>query len=143
MSITEQIRPRNVHNTNRTIWHHASPFEAFVPSPKKSSSPPRKFSENPLYDVPEPLNRAPILAAPRLKRLCSDPNIDPIVTNKTPGPGKDILEASANNLYVGVKMKDLDNFMERHPLNSRLVKRDGKLVEEVYRIEGRLCSAKT
>jgi hypothetical protein len=32
---------------------------------------PPKFSENPLYDVPEPLNRAPILAAPRLNLLCS------------------------------------------------------------------------
>jgi dipeptidyl-peptidase-3 len=73
----------------------------------------------------------------RLQPFFFDPNIDPIVTSKTPGPGKDILEASANNLYVGVNMKDLQNFKERYPLNSRLVKRDGKLVEEVYRIDGR------
>jgi dipeptidyl-peptidase-3 len=73
----------------------------------------------------------------RLEPFFFDPNIDPIVTNKTPGPGKDILEASANNLYVGVGTKDLEKFMERYPLNSRLVKRDGKLIEEVYRIEGR------
>ena len=51
-------------------------------------------------------------------------------------PGKDILAASANNLYVGVTMADLDGFEERHPLNSRLVKQDGKLVEEVYRVGG-------
>ena len=52
-------------------------------------------------------------------------------------PGQDILTASANNLYVGVTMKDLEGFTEQYPLNSRLVKQDGKLVEEVYRVGGR------
>ena len=73
----------------------------------------------------------------RLQPFFFDPNVDPIVTNKTPGQGKDILEASANNLYSGVSMKDLGNFKERYPLDSRLVKQGGKLVEEVYRINGR------
>ena len=74
----------------------------------------------------------------RLQPMFFDPKVDPIVTNKTPGPGKDILAESANNLYVGVTMKDVEKFTERYPLNSRLVKRpDGKLVEEVYRIGGR------
>ena len=41
---------------------------------------------------------------------------------------QDLLAASANNLYVGVTMSDLDGFAERHALNSRLVKRDGRLV---------------
>src|SRR5690606_11745051 len=72
-----------------------------------------------------------------LQPMFFDPAFDPIVTNKNPGPGKDILEASANNLYSGVSMADLDGFTERYGLNSRLVKRDGKLVEEVYRIDGR------
>jgi dipeptidyl-peptidase III len=73
----------------------------------------------------------------RLQPMFFDPNVDPIVTNKTPGPGKDILTASANNLYFGVGMADLKGFTERYGLNSRLVKRDGMLVEEVYRIGGR------
>ena len=34
-------------------------------------------------------------------------------------------------------MKDLEDFEEKHPLNSRLVKQDGKLIEEVYRVGGR------
>jgi dipeptidyl-peptidase-3 len=63
--------------------------------------------------------------------------VDPVVTSKTPGEGRDILEASANNLHVGVTMKDLEGFEERHPLNSRRVKKDGRLVEEVYRVGGR------
>jgi dipeptidyl-peptidase-3 len=77
-------------------------------------------------------------AAERLAPVLFDPAIDQVVTNKTPPPGQDILEASANNLYVGVSMRDLDGFTERHGLNSRLVKRpDGTLVEEVYRLGGR------
>ncbi len=59
------------------------------------------------------------------------------MTSKTPGPGRDILPASANNLYAGVTMADVDGFEEAYPLNSRLVKRDGRLVEEVYRVGGR------
>src|SRR5687767_4474050 len=73
----------------------------------------------------------------RMGPLFFDAGVDPILTNKTPGPGKDILAASANNLYTGVTMKDLEGFKERYALNSRLVKRDGKLVEEVYRVGGR------
>ena len=73
----------------------------------------------------------------RMAPLFFDASVDPIVTNKTPGHGKDILVESANNLYDGVTMKDLKGFKERYPLNSRLVKKDGALVEEVYRVGGR------
>ena len=73
----------------------------------------------------------------RLGPMFFDPNVDPIVTSKTPGPGRDILTASANNLYAGVSMADLKGFTEKYGLNSRLVKRDGRLVEEVYTIDGR------
>jgi dipeptidyl-peptidase-3 len=73
----------------------------------------------------------------RLEPAFFDPNVDPIVTSKTPPDGQDILTASANNLYVGLTMKDLEDFREVHPLNSRLVKKNGKIVEEVYRLGGR------
>jgi dipeptidyl-peptidase-3 len=73
----------------------------------------------------------------RLRRNFFDADFEPIVTNKTPGPGNDILATSANNLYVGVTMADLKGFNERYPLNSRLVKRGGDLVEEVYRADGK------
>ena len=63
--------------------------------------------------------------------------VDPMVTCKTPGPGRDILEASANNLYDGVTMADLATLVERYPLNSRVVKKNGQIVEEVYRVGGR------
>jgi dipeptidyl-peptidase-3 len=73
----------------------------------------------------------------RLGPMFFDPNVDPIVTNKTPGAGRDILTASANNLYSGVSMADLKGFTERYGLNSRLVKQNSRLVEEVYRLNGR------
>lgn len=65
-----------------------------------------------------------------------DISVDPMVTSKTPGAGRDILQASANNLYDGVTMSDLAGFTERYPLNSRVVMKDGAIVEEVYRIGG-------
>ena len=77
----------------------------------------------------------------RLKPAFFDPDVDPTVTAKTPPPGKDLLTASANNLYVGLTMKDLEGYQEQHPLNSRLVKKDGKIVEEVYRVGGLLRQA--
>ena len=66
-----------------------------------------------------------------------DAAVDPMVTHKAAGNGRDILEASANNLYDGVTMADLEEFKEQYGLNSRLVKRDGHLHEEVYRLRGR------
>ncbi|HEX6215634.1 MAG TPA: hypothetical protein VFZ38_12470, partial [Vicinamibacterales bacterium] len=69
-------------------------------------------------------------------RMFFDPDFEPMVTFKTPGEDQDILESSFNNLYVDVNMSDLEGFEERHPLNSRVVKRGGTIAEEVYRIGG-------
>ncbi len=49
----------------------------------------------------------------RLRPMFFDLDVDPTVTSKTPPPGKDILTASANNLYAGVSMADLEGFEER------------------------------
>ncbi|MDP3719892.1 MAG: peptidase M49 [Acidobacteriota bacterium] len=76
-------------------------------------------------------------AVARLQPMFFDPAVDPIVTNKTPGAGNDILLSSANNLYSGVSVADLKGFDEKYGLNSRLVKQHGTLVEEVYKIDGR------
>jgi dipeptidyl-peptidase III len=73
----------------------------------------------------------------RMRPLFFDATVDPIVTNKTPGAGKDILTASANNLYVGVSTKDLEGVKEKYGLNSRVVKANGKVTEEVYKVGGR------
>ena len=71
-----------------------------------------------------------------LRRPIFDPEFQPSLTVKNPKNGEDPLTASGNNLYDGVTMSDLKDFHEKYPLNSRLVKRDGKLVEQVYRAGG-------
>jgi dipeptidyl-peptidase III len=76
----------------------------------------------------------------RLAPMFFDASVAPIVTNKNPGRGTDILRASANNLYSGVSEADLKGFPEKYGLNSRLVKKDGKLVEEVYRANGKYAT---
>jgi dipeptidyl-peptidase III len=65
-----------------------------------------------------------------------DPKIAPTLTNKTPGPFQDPITASAANHYDGVTSRDLAGFNETYELNGRIVKKDGKLVEEVYRAGG-------
>jgi len=63
-----------------------------------------------------------------------NPDFEPMITAKSPQGGKDILQASANNLYSDVSLADIKNFKERNPLNSRLSKKgEGIFVEEVYR----------
>jgi dipeptidyl-peptidase-3 len=85
-----------------------------------------------------PLRKGEPLASllDRLNPMFFDAAVDPSVTTKTPTDGRDILQSSANNLYAGVAMKDLEGFDERHPLNSRLVKKNGTIVEEVCRVGG-------
>jgi dipeptidyl-peptidase-3 len=68
-----------------------------------------------------------------LRKPLFDPKFEVKLTEKNPPPGKDILTASSNNYYQGVTLAEATGFAEKHPLNSRLVKQGGKLVEEVYR----------
>ncbi|HEX5230504.1 MAG TPA: hypothetical protein VFW44_22490 [Bryobacteraceae bacterium] len=68
-----------------------------------------------------------------LKPSLFDPKFEPLITAKSPQGGLDILQASANNFYSGVKLSDLKNFTEHYALNSRLANVNGHLVEQVYR----------
>ncbi len=69
----------------------------------------------------------------RLQPAIFDPAVDPLSTCKTPPPGQDILTCSSVNFQEGLRLADLDAVAESYPLNSRLVKKDGRVVEEVYR----------
>lgn len=65
--------------------------------------------------------------------LLFDPKVQPLLKNMKPSPGQDIITASGMNYYENVTMADVKGFKEQFQLNSRLVKRDGKLIEEVFR----------
>ncbi|MGZ6144350.1 MAG: dipeptidyl-peptidase 3 family protein, partial [Myxococcales bacterium] len=65
-------------------------------------------------------------------RALEAPLFDPRVDAQRTVHGAD-LTASAVNLYDGVTLRDLRGFHERYPANSRLVKEDRALTEEVLR----------
>ena len=69
----------------------------------------------------------------RLEKPIFDANYKPFLTAKTPPPGQDVLTASGNNLYENVTRDEAEKITERYALNSRLAKRDGQVVEEVWR----------
>ncbi|MBN1206888.1 MAG: peptidase [Myxococcaceae bacterium] len=69
-----------------------------------------------------------------LRPTIFDAAFEPALTAKSPPEGQDMITASANTAYgPGVTLKDLERFSERYPLNSRVVKVNGKLVEQVFR----------
>jgi dipeptidyl-peptidase-3 len=63
-----------------------------------------------------------------------NPSFEPFLISKSPPEGQDMLTASASTSYgPGVTLKDLEGFQEKNPLNSRVVKENGKLVEQIFR----------
>lgn len=76
---------------------------------------------------------APLRNLDHAWQIMTDPTTYVSVTNKSTEHGNDPIAASCNNLYSGVTTADLEGFVEKNGLNSRLVKRDGKLFEEIYR----------
>ena len=69
-----------------------------------------------------------------LYAVMTDPNSYESCTNKNPEDGRGPVEASSNNLYVGLTSGELEGFSESFPLNSRVVKRGGRIEEQVYRV---------
>ena len=79
---------------------------------------------------------SPVALAKELQTLEKpffDPNFEPMLTVKNPPNGQDPLRASSVNYYSGVTLKDLTGFTEHYVLNSRVVKRNGRVMEEVFR----------
>ena len=74
-----------------------------------------------------------IAEADALRQSLFDADFEPLMTAKNPAAGKDIIQGSSNNFYSGVSLQDLKGFPEKYRLNSRVVKANGKVVEEVYR----------
>jgi dipeptidyl-peptidase-3 len=68
-----------------------------------------------------------------LQQSLFDPEFEPLITAKSPSNSKDMIQSSANNFYSGVSLADLKNFTERYRLNSRVVKENGRITEQVYR----------
>jgi len=67
-----------------------------------------------------------------LRKAIFDPSFDVMLTQKSP-KGGDIITESKNTLYKDVTLKDLEGFADKYPLNSTVVKENGRLVEKVWR----------
>ena len=120
-----------VHRYTKLFWLNNGPYNSLTARKFVLTCTPEAFAAAAKVAGADPA------AVTRLQPMFFDRAVDAIVTNKTPGAGKDILLSSANNLYSGVAVADLKGFDEKYGLNSRLVKQHGKLVEEVYRVDGR------
>ena len=87
------------------------------------------YADLPPLATPEALNRE----LNDLRAPLFDPNVEPLITAKTPPAGQDIVQASANTFYRGATLQDLKGLKEQYPLNSRVVKDANGIREEVYR----------
>lgn len=67
-----------------------------------------------------------------LKKVIFDPDFDIMLTQKNPKTG-DIITESKNTLYRDMTFKDLKGFVDKYPLNSTVMKDDGKIIEKVWR----------
>ncbi len=79
-----------------------------------------------------------------LKRVLFDPEFDAKSVNKT---GEDLISSSATNLYENVTQQEVEAFYGKmknpndttppmYGLNSKLVKKDGAITEETYKVGG-------
>lgn len=68
-----------------------------------------------------------------LEKPLFDKDFEPIVVNKSPPIGHDIITASSNNFYENVTLKDLENFEEKYILNSKVIKKNDQLEELPWR----------
>ncbi len=73
-----------------------------------------------------------------IERVMFDLEYMSVVTDKT--PGHDFIAQSANNFYEGLTTAQVDHWAgsgnEKHPLNSKVVGRDGNMEELVWRAGG-------
>ncbi len=113
------------YGTNNRKFVPSFSFEEFVGAAKTALFNGANFGTSDRFKLEQMLNR--------LKNTIFDPDFEPVLANKSPEEGEDIITASGNNYYEGVTLKDLQGFMEKYPLNSKVVKKDGKILELVYR----------
>ncbi|MEO8224306.1 MAG: peptidase M49 [Gammaproteobacteria bacterium] len=127
----------------KLLWLNSGPYNKITARKFAMDSTPEAFAlavaqaANNGASFPTAPGESPEQLVARMRPLFFDAAFDPLVTQKTPEAGGDILLGSANNLYSGVSMADVSGFREQYGLNSRLVKVNGQLVEEVYKVGGK------
>ncbi len=121
--------------------HHHYGMQKFIPDFSGS------FFTKAIDDIPAEKFSLP---KDKLKSILIPILFDPTISAKrvNQADGEDLILTSANNYYEGVTQKETEEFYASkidkndptpvsHGLNSRLVKKDGRLEEEVYKIGGK------
>lgn len=122
------------------IHHHYS-MDKFVPEFSE------KFFDTQVKALPK-ANRPKDIAT--LKKLIFDPTFMAKKVNQA--EGADLIATSATNLYEGVTQKEVEDFYNAikdttdvtpvsYGLNRRVTKKDGKVVEQTYKLGGLYSSA--
>lgn len=125
----------------KQIWfgngiHHHYSMDKFVPEFS------RGFIVAEIGKLPE--GKRPV-NADELLEVIFNPSVMAKRVNQA--EGADLIVTSANNMYEGVTQKEVEDYFDtlKNPndstpvsygLNSRIVKKDGKVVEEVYKVGG-------
>jgi len=138
----------------KRVWfsngiHHHYATDKFVPGFSQ------EFFANQVKSIDPSL--LPIREGETVDNLIAE--LTPVIFDKEVMPkrinlaaGYDLVQTSAGNYYDGVTQKEAEDFYAKmrkpndnqpisYGLNSRLVKRDGKIYEEVYKIGGRYSKA--
>lgn len=138
----------------KRVWfsngiHHHYATDKFVPGFSQ------EFFANQVKSIDPSL--LPIREGETVDNLIAE--LTPVIFDKEVMPkrinlaaGYDLVQTSAGNYYDGVTQKEAEDFYAKmrkpndnqpisYGLNSRLVKRDGKIYEEVYKIGGRYTKA--
>lgn len=130
------------------IYHHYG-CDKFVPDFS------REFFSEAVYSVPEkalPLSEGQSVGSLicELEPVIFDPDVLPVKVNKK--DGYDLVQTSACNFYEGVTQKEVEDFYARmkdpadneppsYGLNTTVVKRDGRVEEDVWSANGRYGTA--
>src|SRR6202790_193191 len=91
----------------------------------------RAFKNGANFGVPSGAQLGTLLAG--LERPIFDAYYRTFLTAKTPPPGEDVVSASGNIQYENVTRQGVAGIGDHYALNSRIVKRDGYVFEEVWR----------
>ena len=105
-----------IHHYTKLFWLNTGPFNNLTARKFVLNTPPAAFAaavaaaSEAGATLPTHAGETVAQMVARMQPLFFDPDVDPIVTNKAPGPGEDLLLSSANNLYKDVSTADLDSF---------------------------------
>lgn len=133
----------------KQVWfanglHHHYSMDKFVPEFSQ------EFFDAQVKALPAAKGKSIKSSLKLLNKLIFDPTFLPKKVSQ--GEGKDLILTSATNLYENVTQKEVEDFYNAmkdpkdvtpisYGLNSRVIKKDGKIIEQTYKLGGQYSKA--